>query len=74
MKISAYSQTLKAAAYHPDEIAALAKDGESGCDVEIVKSTLHHRKLVMSVDWLDYSKGLVERFRAFERLVEHVPA
>ena len=25
----------------------------------------------MSVDRLDYSKGLVERFRAFERLIEH---
>jgi trehalose 6-phosphate synthase len=73
--VKAFAQTLKAAAYpigvYPDEIAALAKDGESGRDVEIVKSTLHHRKLVMSVDRLDYSKGLVERFRAFERLIEH---
>jgi trehalose 6-phosphate synthase len=73
--VKAFGQTLKAAAYpigvYPDEIAALAKDGESGRDVEIVKSTLHHRKLVMSVDRLDYSKGLVERFRAFERLIEH---
>jgi trehalose 6-phosphate synthase len=77
VQISAFGQTLKAAAYpigvYPDEIAALAKDGESGRDVEIVKSTLHHRKLVMSVDRLDYSKGLVERFRAFERLIEHEP-
>ncbi|MDR5813999.1 alpha,alpha-trehalose-phosphate synthase (UDP-forming) [Caballeronia sp. LZ033] len=75
--IRAFGQTLRAAAYpigvYPDEIAALAKDGESGRDVEIVKATLHHRKLVMSVDRLDYSKGLVERFRAFERLVEHDP-
>jgi trehalose 6-phosphate synthase len=75
VEIRAFGQTLRAAAYpigvYPDEIAALAKDGESGRDVEIVKSTLHHRKLVMSVDRLDYSKGLVERFRAFERLIEH---
>ncbi len=73
--IRAFGQTLKAAAYpigvYPDEISALAKDGESGRDVEIVKATLHHRKLVMSVDRLDYSKELVERFRAFERLIEH---
>ena len=27
----------------------------------------------MSVDRLDYSKGLVERFRAFEQLLEHSP-
>jgi trehalose 6-phosphate synthase len=75
VEISAFGQKLKASAYpigvYPDEIAALAKDGESGRDVEIVKATLHHRKLVMSVDRLDYSKGLVERFRAFERLIEH---
>ena len=75
VEVRAFGQTLRAAAYpigvYPDEIAALAKDGESGRDVEIVKSTLHHRKLVMSVDRLDYSKGLVERFRAFERLIEH---
>ncbi|SAL35845.1 alpha,alpha-trehalose-phosphate synthase (UDP-forming) [Caballeronia humi] len=76
-EISAFGKTLKAAAYpigvYPDEIAALAKDGESGRDVRTVKATLHQRKLVMSVDRLDYSKGLVERFRAFERLIEHAP-
>ncbi len=75
MEVCAFGKTLHAAAYqigvYPDEIAALAKDGESGRDVEIVKATLHQRKLVMSVDRLDYSKGLVERFRAFERLIEH---
>ncbi|SAL05342.1 alpha,alpha-trehalose-phosphate synthase [Caballeronia calidae] len=75
VEVRAFDQTLRAAAYpigvYPDEIAALAKDGESGRDVGIVKTTLHHRKLVMSVDRLDYSKGLVERFRAFERLIEH---
>ena len=75
--VRAFGKTLKAAAYpigvYPDEIAALAKDGESGRDVKIVKATLHERKLVMSVDRLDYSKGLVERFRAFERLIEHQP-
>jgi trehalose 6-phosphate synthase len=76
-QISAFGKTLKAAAYpigvYPEEIAALAKDGESGRDVQTVKATLHERKLVMSVDRLDYSKGLVERFRAFERLIEHQP-
>ncbi|SPB18764.1 alpha,alpha-trehalose-phosphate synthase [Caballeronia novacaledonica] len=77
VEVRAFGQTLRAAAYpigiYPDEVAALAKDGERGRDVEIVKATLHHRKLVMSVDRLDYSKGLVERFRAFERLIEHEP-
>ncbi len=31
------------------------------------------RKLIMSVDRLDYSKGLVERFQAFERLLLNAP-
>ncbi|WP_250451933.1 alpha,alpha-trehalose-phosphate synthase (UDP-forming) [Caballeronia sp. ATUFL_M2_KS44] len=77
VEVRAFGKTLKAAAYpigvYPDEVRALAKDGESGRDVQTVKATLHERKLVMSVDRLDYSKGLVERFRAFERLMEHDP-
>jgi trehalose 6-phosphate synthase len=35
---------------------------------------LHGRDLLMGVDRLDYSKGLEERFRAFERLLESYPA
>jgi trehalose 6-phosphate synthase len=77
-RVSAFGKTLRAAAYpigvYPDEIASLAKDGESGREVQTVKTTLHNRKLIMSVDRLDYSKGLVERFRAFEKLLEHQPA
>ena len=76
--VSAFGKTLRAGAYpigvYPDEIASLAKDGESGREVQTVKTTLRDRKLIMSVDRLDYSKGLVERFRAFEKLLEHQPA
>jgi trehalose 6-phosphate synthase len=76
--ISAFGRTLKAAAYpigvYPDEIAALAKAGEAGREVQTTKTTLRDRRLIMSVDRLDYSKGLVERFRAFETLMEREPA
>jgi trehalose 6-phosphate synthase len=76
--VQAFGRTLKASAYpigvYPDEIAELAKAGERGKPVRTMKATLHSRKLIMSVDRLDYSKGLVERFRAFERLLEHSPA
>jgi trehalose 6-phosphate synthase len=76
--VGAFGRTLRAGAYpigvYPDEIAALAKDGESGREVQTVKTTLRDRKLIMSVDRPDYSKGLVERFRAFEKLLEHQPA
>ncbi|WP_153099853.1 alpha,alpha-trehalose-phosphate synthase (UDP-forming) [Paraburkholderia hayleyella] len=76
-RIEAFGRRLQVAAYpigvYPDEIAELAKAGERGRPVRMMKATLHARKLVMSVDRLDYSKGLVERFRAFERLLEHAP-
>ena len=76
--IRAFGRTLRAAAYpigvYPDEIAQLAKSGARGKPVRTMKATLHGRQLIMSVDRLDYSKGLVERFRAFERLLDHAPA
>ncbi|HTI19030.1 MAG TPA: alpha,alpha-trehalose-phosphate synthase (UDP-forming) [Trinickia sp.] len=76
--IRAFGRSLRAAAYpigvYPDEIAQLAKAGTRGKSVRTMKATLHDRKLIMSVDRLDYSKGLVERFRAFERLLDSVPA
>jgi len=76
--IRAFGRTLRAAAYpigvYPDEIAQLAKSGARGKPVRTMKATLHGRQLIMSVDRLDYSKGLVERFRAFERLLDHTPA
>lgn len=34
---------------------------------------MRERKLVISVDRLDYSKGLVERFQAFERMLANAP-
>jgi trehalose 6-phosphate synthase len=76
--VSGFGRTLAAAAYpigvYPDEIAALAKAGEAGREVQTTKTTLRDRRLIMSVDRLDYSKGLVERFRAFEKLMEREPA
>jgi trehalose 6-phosphate synthase len=76
--VHAYGRTLRAGAYpigvYPDEIAELAKAGENGSYVRNLKATLRDRQLIMSVDRLDYSKGLVERFRAFEKLLEMSPA
>lgn len=77
-QIEAFGKTLCANDYpigvYPDEVAELARDGERGKPVRTLKAALHGRKVIMSVDRLDYSKGLVERFRAFERLLEHSPA
>ncbi|GLU30299.1 alpha,alpha-trehalose-phosphate synthase (UDP-forming) [Trinickia caryophylli] len=76
--VRGFGRALRAAAYpigvYPDEISQLAKSGARGKSVQQMKATLHERKLIMSVDRLDYSKGLVERFRAFERLLDRSPA
>ncbi|HDR9012206.1 trehalose-6-phosphate synthase [Burkholderia vietnamiensis] len=73
VRVSAFGSTLRAAAYpigvYPDEIASLAQAGEHGKAARMATS-LRGRQLIMSVDRLDYSKGLVERFRAFEKLLE----
>ncbi|MEC4773216.1 alpha,alpha-trehalose-phosphate synthase (UDP-forming) [Burkholderia cenocepacia] len=75
VRVRAFDQTLRAAAYpigvYPDEIASLAQAGEHGKAVRTLATSLRGRQLIMSVDRLDYSKGLVERFRAFEKLLEH---
>jgi len=57
----------------PDAVATMSRADRSR-EVVALKSGLADRKLIISVDRLDYSKGLVERFAAFERLLEHAPS
>ena len=75
--VEAYGRRLRTGVYRigvfPDEIAAEAERNESRQQVLELKHSLEGRKLIMSVDRLDYSKGLIERFRAFEQLLEHAP-
>jgi trehalose 6-phosphate synthase len=75
--LEAYGRTLHTGVYRigvfPDEIAEQAARYESRQHVLDLKQSLEGRKLIMSVDRLDYSKGLVERFQAFEQLLEHSP-
>jgi trehalose 6-phosphate synthase len=76
-QVSAYGRSLRTGVYRigvfPDEIAAEAARNESRQQVLELKHSLEGRKLVMSVDRLDYSKGLIERFCAFEQLLERAP-
>jgi trehalose 6-phosphate synthase len=76
-RVKAYGRSLRTGVYRigvfPDEIAAEAARNESRQQVLELKHSLEGRKLVMSVDRLDYSKGLIERFRAFEQLLERAP-
>jgi trehalose 6-phosphate synthase len=75
--VEAFGRKLRTGVYRigvfPDEIAEQAKRYESRQHVMDLKQSLEGRKLIMSVDRLDYSKGLVERFRAFEQLLERSP-
>ncbi len=72
--IQAYGRVVRGGVYRigifPDDVAAQASRPENRKPVLELKHSLAGRKLIMSVDRLDYSKGLVERFRAFERLME----
>ncbi|TDV36461.1 trehalose 6-phosphate synthase [Paraburkholderia caballeronis] len=75
--VEAFGRRLRTGVYRigvfPDEIAEQAKRYESRQHVLDLKQSLEGRKLIMSVDRLDYSKGLVERFKAFEQLLERSP-
>jgi len=46
---------------------------EGGENLALVRAELHDRKQIVGVDRIDYSKGLPERFMAFERLLELYP-
>ncbi|WP_027796376.1 alpha,alpha-trehalose-phosphate synthase (UDP-forming) [Paraburkholderia acidipaludis] len=76
-EVEAYGRKLRTGVYRigvfPDEIAEQAARYESRQHVLDLKQSLEGRKLIMSVDRLDYSKGLVERFHAFEQLLEDAP-
>ncbi|MEO8313654.1 MAG: trehalose-6-phosphate synthase [Pseudomonadota bacterium] len=56
-----------------DAIQAEAKRAQSSDACRRMAAGLLGRKLMIGVDRLDYSKGLVERFRAYERFLETHP-
>jgi trehalose 6-phosphate synthase len=57
-----------------DEAVEQAAASISTATVQRLKKDLGERELVIGVDRLDYSKGLPERFRAFQTLLERHPA
>jgi trehalose 6-phosphate synthase len=75
--IHAHGRLLKTAAYpigiHPDAVAKAAERGADLKPVRALRDAMRGRRLIMSVDRLDYSKGLVERFQAFERFLLNAP-
>ena len=56
-----------------EELEALAEEADHAEERDRLITTLQGRAMIIGVDRLDYSKGLVERFRAFERMLEVYP-
>jgi trehalose 6-phosphate synthase len=54
-------------------IAKQAAAAVTRASVQRLRGSLADRKLAIGVDRLDYSKGLPDRFRAFERYLERFP-
>lgn len=57
----------------PHNVRKLSQARRRSKVITTLKQGLDERKLIISVDRLDYSKGLIERFNAFERLLETRP-
>jgi trehalose 6-phosphate synthase len=57
-----------------DEFATRANNAMARAEVSRLRSSLQGAKLVFGVDRLDYSKGLSNRVRAFDRMLEIEPA
>jgi trehalose 6-phosphate synthase len=75
--IKAFGRTLRAEAFpigiDTREIVALAAKQAKSPERERLDVILRDHAMIIGVDRLDYSKGLVERFRAFERMLELYP-
>ncbi|GLU35368.1 alpha,alpha-trehalose-phosphate synthase (UDP-forming) [Trinickia caryophylli] len=73
----AFGRMLKVGAYpigiYPDAVAKAAEQYGDRKPVLALRDAMRERRLIMSVDRLDYSKGLVERFDAFERFLADAP-
>jgi trehalose 6-phosphate synthase len=56
-----------------DEFQLLANSNEARQTDAMLKKQYGHRRLLVGVDRLDYSKGLPQRFRAFRELLANYP-
>jgi trehalose 6-phosphate synthase len=56
-----------------DEFAKRADRATASAEVSRLRNSLQGAKLVLGVDRLDYSKGLANRVRAFDRMLDNEP-
>jgi trehalose 6-phosphate synthase len=76
-RIEAFGRTIRVAAFpigvYPDALAALARESYGEAHTRRLVRSLNGRSLMIGVDRLDYSKGLDNRLKAFESLLERYP-
>jgi trehalose 6-phosphate synthase len=75
--LTAFDHTVTTGVYpigvNVDEVRGQAEDPAHHRHALRLRESLLGRPLILSVDRLDYSKGLRQRFAAFERFLEHHP-
>ncbi len=77
-RVHAYGRTLRAEVFpigiDTDDFEKLGQRSARSALTKRFEATSHGIQRVIGVDRLDYSKGIVERFQAFERFLETRPA
>ncbi len=68
MRLGAFPVSIETKAY-----MRLARNAGRSAMVALVRESLGGNKLILGVDRLDYSKGIPDRVKAFERLLENNP-
>ena len=75
--ITAFGRTLRAQAFpigvDTEMFAKMAAESEGSRQVARLEESLGNRQLIIGVDRLDYSKGLIKRIEAFEHLLTAYP-
>ncbi len=76
--VKAYGRELRAGAFpigiDTDVVARFAEEAAESRQTKRLAESLHGRKLMIGVDRLDYTKGLVLRMEALEHLLASYPA
>jgi trehalose 6-phosphate synthase len=75
--VACWGRTFRAAHYpigiDTDDFAAMAQSGDASRQSRKLKRSLLDRDLIIGVDRLDYTKGILERLRGFEALLQTYP-
>lgn len=73
-RLEVFDRTIRAEAFpigiDPDEIARFATGDGGRRDADRLGKIIENRALVLGVDRMDYSKGLLQRLQAFGRLLD----